>query len=63
MMMKQHFEMQKMQARQIGQLLKRQKDLVEEMKRREEARKNEDREVILFFNHKEVHNGILWQLI
>ena len=51
MMMEQQFEMQKMQARQIGQLLRRQKDLVEKMKKREEARKNEDREIILFFNH------------
>ena len=47
----QQFEMQKQQARQIGQLLKRQKELMEEMKRKEEARKNEDRDIILFFNH------------
>ena len=47
----QQFEMQKQQARQIGQLLKRQKELMEEIKRKEEARNNEDRDIILFFNH------------
>ena len=47
----QQFEMQKQQARQIGELLKRQKELIEEMKIKEEARKNEDRKIIIFFNH------------
>ena len=50
-MQKQQFELQKQQARQIGQLLKRQKEFVEGIKRREEERKKEDREIILFFNH------------
>ena len=45
------FEMQKMQARQLGALLKKQKDLVERMKRNEEQKQNEDKEVIIFFNH------------
>ena len=45
------FEMEKQLARQNGELLKRQKELVEEMKKKEEARKNEDREIILFFKH------------
>ena len=53
MMMQQNFEMQKQQARQIGQLLKKQKDLIEEMKRKEEERKKQEnnREIIIFFNH------------
>ena len=45
------FEIQKMQARQLGALLKKQKELVERMKRNEEQKQNEDREVIIFFNH------------
>ena len=45
------FEMQKQQAREIGQMLRRQKNFIEEMKRREEQMKKEDREIILFFNH------------
>ena len=40
------FEIQKMQARQLGGLLKKQKELVERMKRNEEQKQNEDREVI-----------------
>ena len=47
------FELQKQQARQLGQLLKKQKEFIEEMKRKEEERKKEDenKEIILFFNH------------
>ena len=50
-MQQQQFEMQKMQARQIGQILKKQKELVLRMKHDEESRKNEDLDIILFFNH------------
>ena len=53
MMQRQQFELQKQQARQIGQLLKKQKEFIEEMKRKDEQRKKEDdeKEIILFFNH------------
>jgi hypothetical protein len=50
-MQQQQFEMQKMQAFQIGQLLRKQKELVQRMKQNEERRQNEDLEIILFFNH------------
>ena len=52
-MQDQQFELQKQQARQIGQLLKKQKEFIEEMKRKDEQRKKEDdeKEIILFFNH------------
>jgi len=53
MMQRQQFELQKQQARQIGQLLKKQKEFIEEMKRKDEQRKKEEdeKEIILFFNH------------
>ena len=44
-------EMKKQQARQIGELLKKQRQLVENIQRREQEKKNENREIILFFNH------------
>jgi hypothetical protein len=50
-MQQQQFEMQKMQAFQIGQLLRKQKELVQRMKQNEERRQNEDLDIILFFNH------------
>ena len=49
--MEMEMKYKKQQAFQIGQLMKKQKELVERIKRNEEKRKNEDREITLFFNH------------
>ena len=50
-MQQQQFELQKKQAFEMGQLMKKQKDLILRMKQNEEKRKNENRDIILFFNH------------
>ena len=50
-MQQKQFEMQKKQAFEMGQLLKKQKDLILRMKQNDERRKNENRDIILFFNH------------